>query len=274
MTGAGADIATRPAGIHIALSRGLEFLWRRIEPVLVWTPALLLAVPLIFLLLGSFSLRWDSRGMSGLSLSAYAEAWSLAEGALAFSLGLAGAVTLANLLLGIPLAYVLVTWRFRGRRLLEEVVSLPVVLPPTILSMGLILGYPQLSGGWLIFFFAHLIWTLPFMVWPVMVALRAFDAHTLSQAARTLGASELANFGLVILPNLRGAGLLGSALVFILSFGEINGSLFLSSARHHPVSVALLETFMNGDIRVAAAFTIIFLLAILPPLLLAVMLRR
>ena len=251
-----------------------ESVWRWIEPALVWSPGLVLVLRLLFLLVGSFSARWDSRGLSGLSLSAYAEAFALGAQDIVFSFSLGLGVTLTNLLIGVPLAYFLTTFRFRGRGLALELVALPVLLPAMILSMGLILGFPALLGTWVILFLAHLAWTLPFMVWPVMTALRSFGAGSVTAAARTLGASDWQVFGLVVLPNLRSAAVLGAALVFTISFAEINGSLFLASGNYRPVGVGLFETFMNLELRVAAAYTMLFILALVPPLSVFVLLRK
>lgn len=251
-----------------------ETLWRRIEPALVWSPALVLVLPLMFLFVGSFAARWDSRGMSGLTLSAYVEAFALGAADIRFSFSLGLMVTLTNLLIGVPLAYFLMALRFRGRGLALELVALPVLLPAMILSMGLILGFPSLLGTWFILYLAHLAWTLPFMVWPVMAALRSFDAGSITAAARTLGASDWQVFGLVVLPNLRSAAVLGAALVFTISFAEINGSLFLASGNYRPVGVGLFETFMNLELRVAAAYTMLFILALVPPLSIFVLLRK
>ncbi len=264
---------TRGANRRRAAARWHERVWAFVEPVLVWLPAALLILPLVFLIIGSFSERWDSRGLSGLSLSAYHEAWGFARKELTFSLSLATTTTIVNVLLGVPLGYALATRTFPGRSLIESLLSLPVILPAMVLSMGLILGYPGLIGTWLILFLAHSIWTLPFIVWPVLTALRGFDGASLSAAARTLGATEAQVFTLVMLPNLRNSVILGAVLSFIISFAEINGSLFLSSTAYRPIGVGLLESFMNLDLRVAAAYTVIFLAALAPVLLLALKLQ-
>jgi putative spermidine/putrescine transport system permease protein len=77
-------------------------------------------------------------------------------------------------------------------------------------------------------------------------------------------------FTRVTLPNLRNSILLAWSMTFIMSFAEINGSLFLSSARSHPAGVGLLESFLNLEIRVAAAYTVLFLVVLLPVLALTV----
>jgi len=252
------------------LAQSIERLWRWIEPVLVWAPAGLLLIPLVFLAAGSVTARWDSRGLSGLSLDAYATIWPTARREILFSLLLATGVSLLNLVLGVPLGVFLAQGGQRGLAIVKAIVSMPIVLPPMILAMGLVLAYPRLIGSWQILMLAHLVWTFPFVVWPVMTAMLALDMPTLSAAARTLGASDWAVFTRVTLPNLFNSILLAWSMAFIMSFAEINGSLFLASARSHPVGVGLLDAFLNLEIRVAAAFTVMFLLVLLPMLVLTV----
>lgn len=252
------------------LAARIERLWRGVEPGLVWAPAALLVVPLAFLAVGSFTARWDSRGLSGLSLDAYAEIWPVAHSQILFSLMLALAVSAINLVLGVSLGVYLAQDHKRGQTIIKAVMAMPLVLPPIIVAMGLVLAYPHLIGSWTILLLAHLVWTFPFVVWPVMTAMLSLDMPTLGAAARTLGASDWMIFTRVTLPNLRNSILLAWSMTFIMSFAEINGSLFLSSARSHPAGVGLLESFLNLEIRVAAAYTVLFLVVLLPVLALTV----
>ncbi|MBE0454121.1 MAG: ABC transporter permease subunit [Roseovarius sp.] len=264
------DMQAIPAPRRQRAGARAERVWAWVEPVLVWSPAGLLLIPLIFLAIGSFTARWDSRGLSGLSLDAYTTIWPTAQGEIGFSLLLAIGVSTINLLLGVPLGVRLAQGGRRGHVLIKAIVSMPIVLPPMIVAMGLVLAWPRLIGSWEILMLAHLVWTFPFAVWPVMTAMMALDAPTLAAAARTLGASDWAIFTRVVLPNLRNAILLAWSMTFIMSFAEINGSLFLASAGSHPVGVGLLESFLNLEIRVAAAYTVLFLLVLTPVFLLTV----
>lgn len=258
---------TSPLPRHLArTSLRLERLWAWIEPAIVWAPTAILVLPLLLLLYGSFSVTWDSRGISGFTLQAYVEIWPVARDSLTFSFFLATAVAAINTVLAVPFAVALAQDRTRGAAIVKVVVAMPMVLPPMIVAMGLILAYPALIGSWQVLLVAHVVWTFPMAVWPIMTAMMALDSGSLTAAARTLGASERQSFFWVLLPNLKSAVLLSATMTFVLSFAEINGSLFLASASNMPVGVGLLESFLNNEIRLAAAYTVLFVLCLTPVL--------
>ena len=123
--------------------------------------------------------------------------------ALALSVRVAVLATLANALVGIPLAYVLARRRFRGRALLDLLVTLPLVLPPTVTGYYLIvllgrrgwLGAPVYAAtGWSIAFtwyaavVAATVMALPLLVRTARAAIESVD-RDLEKAACTLGRS-------------------------------------------------------------------------------------
>src|SRR5512138_3296273 len=125
--------------------------------------------------------------------------------ALALSAKLAGLTTLVLLALGLPLAWWLATSRFRGRFLVEAVVALPLVLPPTVLGFYLLVGlgprspagraFEAVAGHPFPFSFSG----LPVAVQPFTAALGGVDQR-LVEVAHTLGVSRLGTFARVTLP--------------------------------------------------------------------------
>jgi len=150
------------------------------------------------------------------------------------TLQLAGCTTLVLLVIGLPLAYWLATTRFRGRFLLEAAVTLPLVLPPTVLGFYLLVAmgpnspigrlYHATIGERLTFSFsgiliASVIFNLPFAVRPFTAALAGVD-RKLVEASWCLGVSRPATFFRVELP-LAWAGVLsGIVLAFAHTVGE------------------------------------------------------
>src|SRR5438270_5401115 len=134
--------------------------------------------------------------------------------AIGLSLRLAACTTLILAALGLPLAYWLAVSRWRGKFLVESVVALPLVLPPTVLGFYLLLAlsprspvghaYSLLTGGALPFSFAGLLlgsvlFNLPFAVRPFAAAFAAVD-RKLVEASWCLGVSRLRSFFRVVLP--------------------------------------------------------------------------
>lgn len=154
--------------------------------------------------------------------------------AIGLSVRLATWTTLILGLVGMPLAYWLTVTRWRGKFLLEAIVALPLVLPPTVLGFYLLLamgphsplgrGYTAVTGSRLPFSFAGLliasvIYSLPFAVRPFMVAFAGVDRR-LIEASWCLGVSRLATFVRVIMP-LSWVGILtGVILSFTHTLGE------------------------------------------------------
>ncbi|MGC3999466.1 MAG: molybdate ABC transporter permease subunit [Anaeromyxobacter sp.] len=154
--------------------------------------------------------------------------------ALALSARLAALTTGLLLLLGLPLAAWLATTRCRVRFLVEAVVALPLVLPPTVLGFYLLVGmgpraplgraFAWLAGHPFPFSFtglllASVLYSLPFAVQPFTAALAGVDRR-LVEAAHTLGASRLGAFLRVTLPLAWPGVLAGAVLTFAHTLGE------------------------------------------------------
>ena len=149
------------------------------------------------------------------------------------SVRLAAATTAILLVVGLPIAYWLAFSPRRWKFLVEAVVSLPLVLPPTVLGFYVLLAmgprsplgalYARLTGGMLPFSFqgllvASVLYSLPFTVQPVTAAFGAVDRR-LVEASWCLGVSRAATFRRVIVP----LALPGIATGAILSFAHTLG---------------------------------------------------
>jgi len=154
--------------------------------------------------------------------------------ALALSVKLALVVSVVLFVIGLPIAYWIAYSRWRWKFLVESVVALPLVLPPTVLGFYLLVAMGTRSplgrlwlrafGHSLSFTFeglavASLIYSLPFTVQPFAAAFRSVDQQ-LAQASATLGVSRLMTFARVIVP-LSYAGIItGVVLSFAHTLGE------------------------------------------------------
>jgi molybdate transport system permease protein len=138
------------------------------------------------------------------------------------------------LLLGLPLAYWITYTRWRWKFLIEAVVALPIVLPPTVLGFYLLIilgprGLPGrmwqgLTGRSLAFSFGGLLigsilYSLPFAVQPFAASFEVVDRRLLSASA-VLGASKLRTFFRIILPLSISGLVTGVALSFAHTLGE------------------------------------------------------
>jgi molybdate transport system permease protein len=154
--------------------------------------------------------------------------------ALWLSVRLAGCVAAILLMVGTPLAYWLAQTKWRGKFLVESVVALPLVLPPTVLGFYLLLAMGAngpLGKLWMAWFghtlaftfvglvVASVLYSLPFAVQPLAVAFESVDARLLDAAA-VLGAGRWRIFREIILPlSIRGVVTAG-VLSFAHTLGE------------------------------------------------------
>lgn len=138
------------------------------------------------------------------------------------------------LLIGFPLAYLLAYKRFFMKSLLEALINMPMVLPPTVLGFYMLVAYsPENAfGGFLEQYFdvrlafsfggvllASIIFSLPFMVQPLQNGLTALP-ESLREASATLGKSPLTTFFRVLVPNMVPSIITAVAMTFAHCIGE------------------------------------------------------
>jgi molybdate transport system permease protein len=164
--------------------------------------------------------------------------------ALVVTLKLASTTAVVLLLIGAPAAWWIATTRSRFKLVVESVIALPIVLPPTVLGFYLLtacgphgaLGRAAtaLGGAPLAFTFegillASLLFNLPFAVGPYAAAFAGVDRRLL-ESARCLGASGAGAFVRVALPLARPGLMAGTLLVFAHALGEFGVVLMVGGS--------------------------------------------
>ncbi len=182
--------------------------------------------------------------------------------ALWITLKLASLTTVILLLIGTPLAWWLARTRSRGKAIVEAIVSLPLVLPPTVLGFYLLIALGPhgpvgslsiaLGGKPLAFTFTGLVigsvlYSLPFVVQPLHGAFTAISKQFLETAA-TLRASPLDTFFSVIMPLARPGFLTATVLGFAHTVGEFGVVLMIGGnipGRTQVLSIAIYDHVEN-----------------------------
>lgn len=194
--------------------------------------------------------------------------------ALYLSLKVAGCATAISLILGVSVGYFLARCRFWGRDFLDTLLTLPMVLPPTVLGYYLLVlvGRRSAFGSWLndslgielIFTWqgavlAASVVAFPLVFKPARAAFEEVDTQ-LEQAARILGLSELGVFFRVTLPLAWRGILAGGLLAFARALGEFGATLMIAGSipgKTQTLSIAIYEAVQAGEDSVANTLVLI-----------------
>ena len=210
--------------------------------------------------------------------------WELAtseavRSALVLSLWTATLSTVLAVLLGTPVAYGLARARFPGRSLLDTLVDLPIVLPPTVAGVALLtafgarglLGEPlaEVFGLRLTFtaaavVMAQLLVAAPFYVRAARSGFAAVDPQ-LERVAYTLGASRVETFLRITVPQARGALLAGVVLCWARALGELGATLIFAGSlegRTRTMPLAIVDAFERSSLGLSGAVSMSLILLV------------
>ena len=192
----------------------------------------------VLLPIGALLLKGASYGAEGIWETVNRErVWA----ALFLSFRLSLLAALFNLVFGVLLAWVLVRYRFAGRRILDAAIDLPFALPTAVAGIALTalyapngtFGHIAASIGWKIaytqwgIFIALVFVGLPFVARTVQPVVEEIEREV-EEASATLGASRLHTLRHVILPMLAPAALTGFALALARAVGEYGSVIFIA----------------------------------------------
>jgi molybdate transport system permease protein len=190
------------------------------------------------------------------------------------SLRVAFVSTAVAFAVGLWLAYILANREFRGKEVLDAAVTLPLVLPPTVLGyylLVLLAGNSPLGKLWENIFGSPLVFTwkaavvaallhaLPLLVKSARAALESVD-RSLERAARNLGASEWRLFWRVTLPLARRSIFAAVALAFARSLGDFGVTLMVAGnipGRTQTVAVAIYDAVEAGNTALARTLVLV-----------------
>jgi molybdate transport system permease protein len=197
--------------------------------------------------------------------------------AIFLSLKLSSLVCGLLLLIGLPVAYWVTFSRWRWKFLVESVVALPIVLPPTVLGFYILVAVGSQSplgrfwaawyGHGLAFTFeglviASILYSLPFMIQPMTVAFSQVDRE-LIESSSVLGASRLRTFVRVILPLSINGVITGAVLSFAHTMGEFGVVLMVGGnipGVTRTVSIAIYDEVQSLDYAAANRTALLLLL--------------
>lgn len=203
--------------------------------------------------------------------------------ALANSLQVAVVATGMVAVVAIPLAFAMARWRIPGRSVLEALLTVPLVLPPTVVGYFILIlaGRRSAPGRWLAETFDYTIifnWhgaviasaavALPMLYIPAKAAFAGVD-HELEDASRLMGANLLQQFWHVSLPLARRGIVSGLLLAFARALGEFGATVMVlgDQEQFQTLPISIYTDYVAGDLGRATgavlALTAISLVVIL-----------
>ncbi|WP_088187961.1 molybdate ABC transporter permease subunit [Desulfosporosinus sp. FKA] len=179
------------------------------------------------------------------------------------SLYLALTATLFGLLIGLPIAWFLAHSKWKGREVLDSLISIPMVLPPTVLGYYLLIILGRNSwlgklaerlGTPLVFttrgaIIAATVVSIPFFIKTARSAIEGIPSNLLD-AARVLGRTELSIFFFVIIPNAWRGIATGLVLMFARALGDFGTTLMVSGGipgETLTMPIAIYNSMLAGD---------------------------
>lgn len=248
--------------VHPLGTTNSQFEWRFVLPSLLLV--ILLGLPLVALILRAADREFFTYALSDTALAA-----------LRLSLTTSLVSVAVSLLIGTPLAYILAYWEFKGRALLELLIDLPVVLPPSVAGLALLIAFGRqgLFGEWLTFFGISLPFTTaavviaqtfvsaPLFVRAMRIGFAGIDPQ-LEEAAHVEGANQWQMFSQVMLPLAGKALVSGGILAWTRALGEFGATILFAGNLEGVTQTMPLAIYLgferNLDVAVVLSVVLVF----------------
>ena len=231
--------------------------------ILIAVLMLFIAIPL--LVLGVWSLAqgrmWPQVIPERVSFAAWLQILTSRGfiGSLSISLLVSVSVTMLALILGIPCAYALAYYDFRGKGLLWLLLIAPLIIPAISLAIGmhmvfLRLGLTDTIAGVVL---SHLIPVVPYVVKIIHTGFKLLGKGLEDQAA-VLGAGFLQRAVYIYLPNMLPALFLSGTLAFIVSFSQYLITFLIGGGMIKTLPIVMFPIILNGNRIEAAVYSLVF----------------
>lgn len=226
-----------------------------------------LIVPVIMSMMAGVTENFIKGISSGITLRWIIEVWSLYHETIYLSLLIAISCLICTIILGVPAAYVLAKRQGPVARMIEELLTLPLAIPGLAIALALIITYGSFRdfrSSWTFILVGHVLYTLPFMMRSVLAVMSTADFQSLEEGAASLGAGFWRRFFDIVIPNCRSGIIAGSLMVVTLSMGEFNITWMLHTPEIKTLPVGLADSYASMRLEIGSAYTIIFLVMIMP----------
>lgn len=213
--------------------------------VFVWAGLAFLTIPLLIIVAVSFTeTEYLTFPPQGFTLRWYAQ--FLADTSYLDSIGLSASLAIAStviaLLIGVPTALAIARSELPGMKLVNTIFLAPLILPTIVIGAALLqyasmLGFARSYAALLV---GHVVIVVPYILRTVLASLARFD-QTLEEASLDLGASPVSTFFLITLPIIKPGLVAGALFALIISWINVELSIFNATASLMPIPVKLFN---------------------------------
>jgi len=246
--------------------------WRYVTASLFVLYALLVVIlPLLVLLWSSFQKFYAAPSMAALqhlTLDSYRYIFSYPEikEAIGNSLILAFSCATCVMLLSAVICWIVVKTKIRGRWLLDNVASLPMVFPGLVLGLAVMIFFLNVNIGiygtlWILVI-AYITRFMPYGMRYTTTSMIQVSKE-LEESAEMCGSSWARTFYSIVLPLLKPGLISGWIYVFIVSIRELSASILLYSPGSETISVVVWELWQNGQYVELSALSVVFVIGLL-----------
>jgi len=236
---------------------------RVLDNIVITLVFMFLFLPILVLILFSFNTSELNIIFEGFTLRWYKVLFSnrsLLE-ALLNTLIVSVISTVVSTIIGTISAYGLYKYDFKGKKIINELLYIPVVIPEIVLGIALLCIYTlmKLELGMFTLILAHISFSIPFVIISVRSVLSGMDSN-LTKAAADLGADEMTTFMKVILPSLLPGILSGAELAFTLSLDDVVISYFTAGPGSNTLPLhiySIIKTGVTPDVNALIALMLL-----------------
>lgn len=237
--------------------------------IIMYSIILILAIPLLVLIIWSFSKNWpwpeilpNELGLRGFKYLFDPSSKSFTT--LLNSICLSMTVTIITLIITIPASKALALYEFKGKKIVETLILAPLIVSPVALAMGVHLSFIKL-GLANKFMGVVLVHLLPCIPYSIRILKNVFEitGESLEMQARVLGASPFQTFKNITLPIIAPGLVSAGNMVFIVSFSQYFLTFLIGGGRIVTFPMLMFPFIKSGDRMMASVYSIVFIITTL-----------
>ncbi|WP_320047986.1 ABC transporter permease subunit [uncultured Ilyobacter sp.] len=165
-----------------------------------------------------------------------------------------------NIILGTPAANILARKNFKGKKIIQGLVFLPLIIPSFVTSMGIYFTFIRLglSETLIGVVFIHTVLTLPYYIHSTTIGYRTLNENY-EMVGKMLGANGMQRFFYITLPHIMPSVIAGGSLVIIVSFAQYLNTLIIGGGKVLTIPILMFPYISGGNIKAGAVYSVFYI---------------